>query len=61
MSLDAAEVLNLASEVHALGQTVAEARSAESEGGRRLSKNERRRIAMRAARIALQLVTDLLD
>jgi hypothetical protein len=61
MSLTAEEVLDLASEVHALGQAVAEARDPSSERGKRLSRTERKRIAMQAAKLALRLVIDLLD
>ena len=61
MPLDSAEVLDLASEVQELGQVVKEARDLSSEGGRRLSKGERRDIAMRAAKLALRLIIDSLD
>ena len=61
MTLTAEEVLDLADEVHVLGQVVKDARDVSSEGGRRLSRGERRDIAMRAAKLALRLVIDLLD
>lgn len=61
MSLTTTEALSLAQDVQALGQEVLEARSAESESGKRLSQAERRRIALSACKLALKLIIDVLD
>jgi len=61
MALTTKEVLALGEEVAALGQIVHDARQVESENGKRLSKHEKGKIALGAAKLALKLVIDVID
>lgn len=61
MALSPNEVLNLTDEVRELGASILEARQAESTGGKKITKDEARKIAIKAAKLALKLIINILD
>lgn len=61
MALTTAEVLALATEVQELGAAVAQAKAVESAHRKRVSKEEARKIALLASKLALRLIVDVLD
>jgi hypothetical protein len=61
MPLTPDETVALADEVYDLGQEIAQALKRDDDGRVRLTRAERRRIAVAAARLVVVLLRDLLD
>lgn len=61
MPLTPAEALTLSPKAVALGQAIGEALTADSDGGKKITKAEAVRILKQAANLVAALVVDLLD